>query len=43
MYYSLQQRGIEPPGNPANLTTASEVSDFLKQAGQLSLDPIGAH
>lgn len=47
MYYSMQQRGIKPPGNPDDLTTAGEVSDFLKQAGQLSIapspDPIGAH
>jgi phospholipase C len=51
MNYSLEQRGIRPPANPADLTTASEVSAFLKQAAQLSLnpsldpsvDPIGAH
>jgi phospholipase C len=41
MHYSLQQRGIKPPGNPDNLTTASQVAAYLQQATQRSLNQTG--
>jgi phospholipase C len=43
MHYSLQQRGIKPPGDPATLTTASQVASYLQQANQSSLNPTGGH
>jgi phospholipase C len=43
MHYSLQQRGIKPPGDPDTLTTASQFENYLQQANQLSLNPTGAH
>jgi hypothetical protein len=43
MSFSLQQRGIKPPGDPDKLNTASEVAGFLKQARQRALNPTGAH
>jgi phospholipase C len=41
MDYSLKTRGIQSPGNPITLTTAAEVSDYLRQANQRSLNPAG--
>ena len=43
MNYSLQQRGLQSPGNPDTLTTASQVADFLRQANQRSLTQTGAN
>lgn len=43
MHYSLQQRGIKPPGDPDALTTAGQVAAYLRQASQRSLNPTGAH
>jgi len=39
--FSLQQRGIASPGDPATLTTAAQVSAYLQQASQLALNPAG--
>lgn len=43
IHFSLQQRGIKPPGDPATLTTASQVSSYLQQASQLALNTPGGH
>jgi phospholipase C len=41
MQYSLQQRGLPPPGDYKTLTTSTELADYLKKAQQISKD--GAH
>ncbi len=41
MHFSLQQRGIQPPGDPSTLTTAGQVAAYLQQAGQRALNPAG--
>jgi hypothetical protein len=42
MHYSLQQRGIQSPGDPDTFATASQVAAYLQQASQRSLNPTGA-
>jgi hypothetical protein len=34
MQYTLQQQGIQPPGNYAALTNSTQVCAYLKQALQ---------
>jgi len=39
MDYSLQQRGVEPPGDPSSLETAGQVAADLREANKRSLNP----
>jgi len=41
MSNSLTQRGLNPPGAVAGLTTAAQVAAYLKQAQQISKDAAG--
>jgi phospholipase C len=41
MQHSLEQRGLRPPGNFTDLATTAQVSNFLRQAQQISKDAAG--
>jgi phospholipase C len=41
MDYSLQQRGVKSPGDPAALTTAAQVAAYLREANQRAFSPAG--
>lgn len=41
MHYSLQQQGLQPPGDPAALTNSTQVSAYLKQAHQILQNAAG--
>lgn len=41
MHYSLQQQGLQPPGDPAALTNSTQVSAYLKQAQQILQNAAG--
>ena len=43
MHYSLQRRGVEPPGDLDGLETASQVATYLRDANERSLNPGGGH
>ncbi len=42
MHYSLQRRGLKPPGDVTTLTTAAQVANYLKQAQQINKAAAGA-
>jgi hypothetical protein len=41
MQYSIQQHGLQPPGNCTALTNSTQVSTYLKQARQLLQNAAG--
>lgn len=41
MDYSLRQRGLQSPGDPDSLTSASQVAAYLRQANERALNPGG--
>jgi len=43
MHFSLEELGIRTPGDPAALTTASQVAAYLQQTRQLALSATGGH